>query len=385
MTPPAFFSMRFFTSSVCRVPVSAVVFLVSFLAAAAFLQAEDQDTRAPSVEILRPAGPGVKWISSPDSPPIKTPAMHWGDDSQQDKPFSKDPCVVRFQGRYLMYFSMPPSTKTKQSYGWTCAVAESKDLVHWKTLRQFVPMQECDKNGSAAPCARVWNGKVHLFYQTYGNGPKDAICYAWSDDGLNFTPHPENPVFRPHGDWNNGRAIDADAFIFKDRLFLYAATRDPQGKIQKLVVATADPAGLEDPVNKLGPDAWTQTCDRSILEPELAWETRCIEAGTVCRRGEKLVMFYAGGYNNDPQQIGVAHSEDGISWTRLWDVPFIPNGPPGAWNSSESGHPGVFVDEDGQTYLFYQGNNTKGADWFLSRVRIGWTDGDIPYVMNESD
>jgi beta-1,2-mannobiose phosphorylase / 1,2-beta-oligomannan phosphorylase len=57
----------------------------------------------------------------------------------------------------------------------------------------------------------------------------------------------------------------------------------------------------------------------------------------------------------------------------------LPNGPPGSWNSSESGHPGVFNDADGKTYLFYQGNNDKGATWYLSKVRIDWKNG-VPVV-----
>ncbi|MBQ5790837.1 MAG: hypothetical protein IIW01_11150, partial [Thermoguttaceae bacterium] len=35
-------------------------------------------------------------------------------------------------------------------------------------------------------------------------------------------------------------------------------------------------------------------------------------------------------------------------------------------------HPGVFVDDDGQTWLFFQGNASKGKDWYLSRVKIDW-------------
>ncbi|MBE6428905.1 MAG: glycoside hydrolase, partial [Planctomycetaceae bacterium] len=123
------------------------------------------------------------------------------------------------------------------------------------------------------------------------------------------------------------------------------------------------------------------------FRPELPWEKRCIEAPTVIERNGKLFMFYAGGFNNDPQQIGVAVSTDGIQWTRLWTVPFIPNGPKGQWNASESGHPGVFLDDNGQTWLFFQGNNTHGKDWFISRVKIGWRaekDGmEYPFVELE--
>jgi hypothetical protein len=53
----------------------------------------------------------------------------------------------------------------------------------------------------------------------------------------------------------------------------------------------------------------------------------------------------------------------------------VPNGPPGSWNSSESGHPYLFQDDDGQDYLFYQGNNTGGKTWHLSVVPIDWKDG----------
>jgi hypothetical protein len=123
-------------------------------------------------------------------------------------------------------------------------------------------------------------------------------------------------------------------------------------------------------------DKWTQlNRDGPILKPELPWERYCIEAAAMARHDGRLYMFYAGGYNNEPQQIGVAVSDDGVRFTRLFQEPFLPNGPPGSWNSSESGHPYVFQDDDGQDYLFYQGNNDQGRTWYLSVVPIDWMDG----------
>jgi beta-xylosidase len=123
-------------------------------------------------------------------------------------------------------------------------------------------------------------------------------------------------------------------------------------------------------------------CDAPILKPELSWEKKCIEAPSVIKRGDTLFMFYAGGYNNEPQQIGVASSKDGVKWERLSTEPLLPNGPPVSWNSSESGHPGVFVNDDGPTWLFFQGNNDNGRTWFLSRVKLAW-DGDRPCVVSQ--
>lgn len=298
------------------------------------------------------------------------PLFKWADDSRLGRPLSKDPSVIRFGGRYLMYFSLPPFgtelAQTNAPKGWNIGIAESTNLVDWKKVGELRPAQDCDKNGLCAPGARVLNGKVHLFYQTYGNFPKDAICHAVSTDGINFQRDESNPIFHPTGDWNNGRAIDAEVFTDGDRLLLYFATRDTTGKTQELGVASA-------PINSdFSRKTWTQLCDKPILKPELPWETRCIEAATVTKRGDTFVMFYAGGYNNDPQQIGVAMSKDGVNWTRQSDTPLLANGSAGEWNSSESGHPGFFVDDNGRSYLFFQGNNDHGKTWLLSCIELDW-------------
>ncbi|MCP4642675.1 MAG: family 43 glycosylhydrolase, partial [bacterium] len=276
---------------------------------------------------------------------FEKPAMHYTDEVE-GRLFAKDPDVARLNGAYFMYY-----TARRPDKALAIGVAQSDDLIHWRKVGDVLPEQECEKNGVAAPGAIVLDNRVHLFYQTYGNGPKDAICHAVSDDGIHFTRNPTNPVFAPTGDWTVGRAIDADTFEHDGQLLLYFATRDPGMKIQSQGVASA-------PIDSdFGRADWTQRCDAPILKPELPWEQECIEAASVCRHGGKLYMFYAGAYNNKPQQIGVAVSDDGIAWQRMSDEPLLPNGQPGEWNSSESGHPGVFVDDDGETYLFFQGNN----------------------------
>lgn len=140
-------------------------------------------------------------------------------------------------------------------------------------------------------------------------------------------------------------------------------------KVQMVVAAAAEAGG------GFGRDAWKMLADAPVLKPELPWERDCIEAPAIVRRGGELFMFYAGAYNNAPQQIGCARSTDGVRWQRLFSEPLLANGKPGDWNSSESGHPGTFVDGDGQTYLFYQGNNDMGKTWYLSMEKVGWRGG----------
>lgn len=280
--------------------------------------------------------------------------------------------MIRFQDRYLMYYSLPGNAP--MGSGWGIGIAESRNQFQWTKVGEALPEQPVEANGICAPGARVIGGKVHLFYQTYGNGRLDAICHAESPDGLRFSRDASNPVFRPEGAWNAGRAIDAEVVPFRGRWYLYAATRDPEMKIQMVTGAVAD-AG-----QGFGRGAWKTIGDGPLLKPELDWEGECIEAPSVLERGGRLYMFYAGAYNNAPQQVGCARSDDGVRWERLFRTPLLANGKPGEWNSSESGHPCIFEDERKRTWLFFQGNDDNGKTWWLSWVRIGWK-GALPYVQ----
>ncbi|WEK36713.1 MAG: family 43 glycosylhydrolase [Candidatus Pseudobacter hemicellulosilyticus] len=291
------------------------------------------------------------------------PQMYFSDSGVIARPIAKDPKLLYFKGQYLMYYSVPG----RDNQQWSIGIAASQDLTNWKKVGVIQPAADYEKNGLCAPGAILKDGKVQLFYQTYGNGRKDAICHAWSEDGINFTRNPTNPIFHPTGNWTCGRAIDAEVVEFKNRYFLYFATRDTAFKVQMQGVAAT--ASTRTSFNR---DEWTQLVDSSILKPELPWEKQCIEAATCIQKGKYLYMFYAGGYNNEPQQIGLARSKDGIRWDRVTTAPFLPSGAPGEWNESESGHPDIFKAKDGKHYLFFQGNKDKGRSWYLSRIEVSY-------------
>lgn len=323
----------------------------------------------------------VLWLlamgAAAQTPP--EPAMKYGDSDRLGRPFAKDPCVIRLGDEYRMYYSIreyPPERRpTGAPKGWAIGVAASDDLTRWRKIGEILPEQSCEQNGVVNGRVIALDGTLHLFYNTYGNGAKDALCHATSRDGLHFDRDPSNPIWSPTGAWNNGRAIDVDVVEFGGRVLLYYATRDPSGQVQMLHAIAAEPG------SGYGRGAWKSVIDGPVLKPELPWETKCIEAPSALVRDGVLYLFYGGGYNNDPQQIGCARSRDGIHFERLFvDKPLLPNGPPGSWNASESGHPGVFVDADGRQYLFFQANNDRGRTWFLSKVRIDWKD-DRPVIV----
>lgn len=295
------------------------------------------------------------------------------------RPLAKDPTVIRHNGRYWMYYSVSykpkqypqPVPKGKERYWWG-AVAESTDLVNWKRIGDIEPIGVPDfAEAGTAPCVKKIDGKIHLFHQgRRTTDPKNkAIWHATSEDGINFKYDGEGPVFRPGNKWAVDRAIDAEVYRAGDKLILMYATRDTNNKIQMLGMASA-PYG-----SSYGKETWTEiTVDKPFFKPEREWEMRCIEAPTVIERNGIWYMFYAGAYNHERQQTGVAWSSDGINFTRLQDTPVLPHGPAGSWNAWESGHPGVFEDDDGQVYLFYQGKSTRGGAYWLSCVKVRFVD-----------
>lgn len=288
--------------------------------------------------------------------------------------FAKDPAVVRFRGKYFLYHSAFVPGERPLRIG----IARSDDMETW-TPAGYLPIDtEYEKNGNGAPAAIVLDGKVHLFYQTYGNWEHDAICHAVSEDGLRFEKNPTNPVFRPTGTtdrsapesergWCAGRAIDADAAVFGDRLFLYFATRDHAMERQMVGAASAP---LRSGFHR---EDFREERKGPVLAPTLPWEQLCIEAPAAIVKGGRVWMFYGGAYNCKPQQIGLAVSEDGVSFRRVSEEPFMTNGAPGSWNASESGHPYVFEDDDGRVWLFYQGSPDNGKTWILSKTELEFT------------
>lgn len=315
----------------------------------------------------------------------KMPAMYFSESSKLGRSFAKDPSVVHFKDAYYLYFSQarhrtnvdPEAIRAQGSGGvGSIGIARSTDRVHWTLVGEVQPTQPAEALGIGAPGARVIRGEVHLFYQTGATQPTDAICHAVSSDGVHFTKDASNPVYHPtQMKWSVGRAIDAEVFVHGAELWMYFATRDPSFKRQ--LVGMAKAPLLSD----FSRGTWHDvSIEQPILSPDLPWEMTCIEAPTLAEHNGLLYLFYAGAYNNSPQQIGVATSKDGVHWTRLSEKPLLANGAPGTWNATESGHPGILQDDDGQTYLYYQGSADKGKTYFLSMLKVNW-DGETPVLV----
>jgi len=307
--------------------------------------------------------------------PLSQGAMLYGDPVHlvDGKPFAKDPTVIRHGGRYLMYYSV------NDGGSWGGAIAESTNLVDWARVCDIAVEGAPFKGGWVAPCVKKFDGKIHLFAQNPALGVSrenkrwNRIWYATSDDGIHFRMAAGNPILGAKGKWSNGRAIDAEAYRAGDRMMMAFATRSADGKTQLQGLA-GSPYGCG-----YGAGKWTElTMDKPLLAPELPWEGHCIEAASVIEHKGVWYMFYAGAYNHERQQIGLAWSADGVCFERWRDSPVLPHGAEGSWNAWESGHPGVFKDDDGQIYLFYQGKATPAGGYSLSCLKVVFVDRELP-------
>eukprot|EP01031_Cornospumella_fuschlensis_P017262 gene17262-21103_t len=60
------------------------------------------------------------------------------DTSRFGQPFTKDPSVIKFGGRYLMYYSIPAVPKSPDKL-WSVGIAESRDLQTWRKVGEMLP------------------------------------------------------------------------------------------------------------------------------------------------------------------------------------------------------------------------------------------------------
>ncbi len=82
--------------------------------------------------------------------PVAERHMMYADTTRVGVPFAKDPHVIDFGGRYLMYYSEPPRPQVEGD-GWAIAIAESHDLIDWKRVGELLPGGSYEKNGLCAP------------------------------------------------------------------------------------------------------------------------------------------------------------------------------------------------------------------------------------------
>ncbi len=157
---------------------------------------------------------GVKW-SDPVVVFGPNPATDWEND------INRPAVVKRADGYHLWY--------TGQAHGHSyIGYATSPDGKTWKRMSDkpaLSPELPWEKDALMCPTV-IWDESAGLFRMWYSGGEQyepDAIGYATSPDGLHWTKHPSNPVFRPDPShvWEQFKVAGAQVFRRGDWYYIF--------------------------------------------------------------------------------------------------------------------------------------------------------------------
>ena len=131
---------------------------------------------------------GIHW-SAPQIVLGPNPETSWEADINR-------PVVLKRGKSYRMWYTGQAGGRSWIGY------ATSPDGQIWtRASRQPVLSPEAKWEGVAVMCPHVlWDAHARLYKMWYSGGEQyepNAIGYATSPDGLHWTRHPDNPVFRP--------------------------------------------------------------------------------------------------------------------------------------------------------------------------------------------
>ena len=112
-------------------------------------------------------------------------------------------------------------------------VARSDDGIHFERFRRdpvLIPEADFEKESVMNPFVMVENGKFRMWYAAGETYEPNVICYAESDDGINWTKYAGNPVFgaNPDKEYEQNRIGACDILREDDGgyLMFYIGYRD---------------------------------------------------------------------------------------------------------------------------------------------------------------
>lgn len=124
---------------------------------------------------------------------------------------------------------------------------------------------------------------------------------------------------------------------------------------------------------------WTKDAGNPIFTPSASWENNEVSPDTVIWDAKAGVfkMWYHGGHNSGPRQIGLAYSSDGLTWTRQnSSLPVLANGAGGTWDESRVADGSVIKMSETDYRMWYTGSNaadTVAVGYATSSDGISWT------------
>lgn len=213
-----------------------------------------------------------------------------------------------------------------------------------------------DNFGVSQPSV-IKDGDIYRLYYQAGLGNSSAIGLATSADGVHWMRYAGNPVLVPSPfGWDNYAV--SKPFVMKDgavyRMWYTGGTFQ-----QTHIGYATSPDGV----------TWTKQGTAPVLSNTPgAWDGEQVRAPYVLRDGYTYKMYYVGskGYNTG---IGLALSEDGVTWTKDGASPVLAP-TPGGWDENGVGDLAVAI-LNGSYHMWYWSNS--GLGYATSPDGFGWS------------
>jgi len=213
--------------------------------------------------------------------------------------------------------------------------------------------------GAVEPGAVIrHDGMLHMFFNGFTGWPaQSGVGHAVSVDGSTWTLAAEEPVLDSAQASFDGFTFFVSSVIELGpdawAMYLYTLDEGRDGAPGGILQATAS-----------SPDGPWMLVPGFALEPGEtgAWDGSRVTQPHVLMVGGEYRMYFAG-YENDRLQggraIGIAYSEDGLTWEKRPEPVFSPSGEPGGWDAHRVFQPRVLAFEDGFLML-YKANVSVG-------------------------
>lgn len=208
------------------------------------------------------------------------------------------------------------------------------------------------------------SGGYKMHYEATSSGGTNGIYEADSSDGNDWTEN-TTPLLTPASgyDW-----ISMPTVVERDGTwYMWYGRRDSSSSNFEIALATA--SSIDGPWTKQG---------TVLSSAGTGWENDEVRGPDVIVVDGEFWMYYMGS-NGDVWQIGLARSSDGSTWTRESTNPVIESVPDTFFNTDVA-NPGV-TRVDGEFWCFFEGlkDDTQPAKIGLARSDDGVSWGD-PYT-----
>ncbi len=197
------------------------------------------------------------------------------------------------------------------------------------------------------PSVLLFNGLYYNYYSGW-DGKVWRTGIAISENGTDWVKQ-EHPVLDVRKEkWDNTYiAANGSAILCDSKVYYYYQGVDEANGYAQVGLAIA-----EDGIN------FTERTEQPVLTvgEDGEWDCRGVADPYVISFGGRYYMYYLGMDMNNVQRLGVAASDDGITWTKYQRNPIMDVGVHGAFDEMGLGEPSVIYVSP-YFYMLYTGRN----------------------------